>query len=209
MKTIVDRMFEIMDFKHWKQKDLAVAMQVSPPSASAILKKKALPSYESIKNLLQCLPDISAAWLINGEGSMLFSQDKVFVLPILGEIAAGVPMEFTDFIAPSSISIPFNTMHPTEYHALKVFGDSMSPIIMHNDIVIVHTVFNPWNLDGKVVAVKIDTETTLKHLFIDHNARQSILIPYNTKNYKPIILDENSPNTIILGYMVSLIRLSV
>lgn len=206
MQNILDRFFMVMEFKNWKQKNLADAMKIAPASVSLLFKNRTNPSYETIKNLLQALPEISADWLINGEGAMLRSEKPSVSIPILGEIAAGNPIDFNPFPDIHSIPLPFSTSHPEHYHALKVFGDSMSPQIIHNDLVIIHTVFDPWELDGKVVACLVDTETTLKLLCIDHAHQQSILLPYNSKHYKPIVLSEDSPFSQILGYMVSLIR---
>lgn len=128
-------------------------------------------------------------------------------IPILGEIAAGNPIDFTPFPDISTIPLPLNAASPTQYKALKVYGDSMAPFIIHNDIVVIHTVFDPWDLDAKIVAIKIDTETTLKQMSIDYEAKMSILIPYNTAHYKPIILNSDSPPCQILGYVVSITRI--
>lgn len=206
MQNIIDRFFMIMEFKNWKQKDLAHALKIAPASVSLLFKNQTNPSFDSISNLLKSVPELSASWLINGAGNMLAANDDAGCVPILGEIAAGQPVEFVPFPEIVSVPLPFECQAPEHYHALKVFGDSMSPHIIHNDVVIIHTVFDPWDLDGKVVACKIDTETTLKCLLIDHDHHQSILLPYNTRHYKPIVLDENSPFCQIIGYMVAIIR---
>ncbi len=206
MNTIAHRISKILTFKRWKQVDLAKNMQIKPTSVSSILHSKTVPSYESLQNLLLNNPDISAQWLLTGAGSMLSHRRDPAHIPVLGEIAAGNPIEFTPFPDISTVPLPLNASSPTQYKALKVYGDSMSPFIIHNDIIIIHTVFDPWELDGKIVAIKIDTETTLKQMSINYDARQSILIPFNAANYKPIVLNEDSPPCEILGYMVSMIR---
>lgn len=206
MKNIADRISKILAYKHWKQVDLAKNMQITPTSVSAIIKNKTLPSYDSLNNLLRNNPDISAAWLMTGAGSMLSHGRDPAQIPILGEIAAGNPIEFTPFPNISTVPLPFDAASPTQYKALKVYGDSMAPLIIHNDIVLIHTVFDPWELDTKIVAIKIDQETTLKQMCIDYNARQSILIPFNAAHYKPIILNSDSPPCNILGYVVSMTR---
>ena len=206
MQTIADRILKILALKHWKQVDLANNMRIKPTSASSILKQKTVPSYESLQNLLLNNPDISAQWLLTGVGSMLSHGRDPAHIPILGEIAAGNPVQFIPFPNVSTVPLPINATSPTQYKALKVYGDSMSPFIIHNDIVIIHTDFDPWDLDGKIVAIKIDTDTTLKQMSVDFEAKQSILIPFNAAHYKPIVLNSDSPPCNILGYMVSLIR---
>lgn len=206
MDTVTDRISKIVAFKRWKQVDLAKNMQITPTSVSAIIKRKTTPSYDSLQNLLKNNPDISAAWLMTGAGAMLSHGRDPAHIPILGEIAAGNPIEFIPFPDISTVPLPFNAAHPSHYKALKVYGDSMSPFIVHNDIIIIHTQFDPWDLDTKIVAIKIDTETTLKQMAINYEARKSVLIPFNAAHYKPIILDEDSPSCTILGYMVSMIR---
>jgi SOS-response transcriptional repressor LexA len=207
MDTVTDRISKIVAFKRWKQVDLAKNMQITPTSVSAIIKRKTQPSYDSLQNLLKNNPDISAAWLMTGSGSMLAHGRDPAHIPILGEIAAGNPIDFTPFPDISTVPLPINASSPTQYKALKVYGDSMAPFIIHNDIVVIHTVFDPWELDTKIVAIKIDTETTLKQMSIDYHAHQSILIPFNAAHYKPIILNSDSPPCQILGYVVSITRI--
>lgn len=206
MNTIAFRISKILAYKHWKQVDLAKNMQITPTSVSLILKEKTVPSYESLQNLLLNNSDISAAWLLTGAGSMLSHGRDPAHIPVLGEIAAGNPIEFTPFPNVTTVPLPLNASSPTQYKALKVYGDSMAPFIIHNDIIIINTVFDPWDLDGKIVAIKIDTETTLKQMSINYEARQSILIPFNAAHYKPIVLNEDSPACNILGYMVCMTR---
>ena len=183
-------------------------MGISPTSVTQIWTRETAPAYESIKNLLHSIPELNAQWLITGTGSMLSRALPSHQLAIVGDIAAGNPTELTEF--PDIGFIPLadiHSAHPDKCLAMRVSGDSMAPYILHNDIVIIDIIFDLWDLDGQIVAVKIDTETTLKHISIDDANRQCLLIPFNHKHYKPIVLNEYSPDTIILGRLISLTRI--
>lgn len=105
------------------------------------LSKSTLQRYETgaIKNLpLDKLDDLAKALLVSPAYLMGWEEvsNKTVNIPILGSVPAGVPIEaVTDIIG--EVDIDEKLTLSGEYFALKIKGDSMSPEIRSNDIVIV------------------------------------------------------------------------
>lgn len=125
-------------------------------------------------------------------------------LPLLGDIAAGVPIEAIENAA-EKITVPkslFPMLKPHErYFALTVKGDSMiNSGIIEGDVVIIRHQKMANSRD--IIAAQIDNEVTLKTFSKekDHVA----LIASNPK-YSPIIVDGTRPFD-ILGILVGLVR---
>src|SRR3989344_117542 len=112
-------------------------------------------------------------------------NEKLVLVPLLGRIAAGQPIEAIDdrkMIAVPQSRLPFST---GSYYALQVSGDSMTDKnINDGDIALVKgqkTAENGQN----VVALVDNHETTLKTFYKEHGHIR--LQPAN-KNYEPIIV---------------------
>ena len=119
-------------------------------------------------------------------------------VPIVGEIAAGLPL--------SAEENQIGELHYPESNfndsliALKVNGDSMIDAGIHDgDLVVVDKSKEP--LDGDIGAFLVyDTEATVK--YIDTIRNKQYLIPAN-KNYENIEISENIS---VVGKVVSLFR---
>lgn len=119
---------------------------------------------------------------------------KSYRIPILGKVAAGVPIEaVTDIIGYEEIPMSWTG----NYIALKVKGDSMTPKISDGDIVIVK--IQPDAESGDIVIAQVNgDDATVKKLI-----KQQIgitLQPFNL-NYEPMFFSqeeqENKPVRII------------
>lgn len=131
-------------------------------------------------------------------------HEESISLPLLGDIAAGVPIEAIENAA-EKITVPkslFPMLKPHErYFALTVKGDSMiNSGIIEGDVVIIKHQKTASSKD--IVAAQIDNEVTLKTFSKekDHVA----LIASNPK-YAPIVVDGTRPFD-ILGILVGLVR---
>nr|WP_072514019.1 S24 family peptidase [Ndongobacter massiliensis] len=125
---------------------------------------------------------------------------RIRPIPILGSIHCGTPIFSEEnfegyFGADPSIEGDF---------ALYAYGDSMVDArIYEGDLVFLQKIYDaPTN--GKIAAVVIDGEATLKKVFFDEEKKQLILQPCNSK-YAPIVYqyhpdDEDLP--IIVGECV-------
>lgn len=114
-------------------------------------------------------------------------------LPIVGDIAAGEPIEIIDQYGMSGqIDIPRTYLkgNPKNYIVFQVNGKSMEPIIQHADIVVIKA--NPiWDLaNNQVAAVRTSDGVTLKKVQIDHQREQVILQPFNL-DFPVLILDSD------------------
>lgn len=120
-------------------------------------------------------------------------------IPLLGSIAAGVPIEAIENT--HTIAVPSNLLKKGPHYALKVKGESMIEAgILDGDIAIIRHVTNADN--GQIVVAVIDNETTLKRYF--KKAKQVELHPAN-KTMKPIIIKDKECE--VRGILVGLMRL--
>lgn len=119
-------------------------------------------------------------------------------IPLLGEIAAGIPIEAienSDFI-----SVPTHMLGKGQHYALRVKGESMiEEGILNGDIAVIKHQTQANN--GQIVVAVIDNETTLKKYF--KRAKQIELHPANS-TMTPIIVKDKECE--IRGLLVGLIR---
>ncbi len=127
------------------------------------------------------------------------STDNVLKVPLLGKVAAGVPITavenrdgFVEF-APTRTGV-----RNDELFALKIQGESMIEAgIMDGDYIIVKS--TPVAENGKIVVALIDDEATCKRLFVEDGHIR--LQPENSA-MEPIIVDEVR----ILGEVIACVR---
>jgi len=118
-------------------------------------------------------------------------------IPLLGRIAAGVPITAEENIE-DYISLPDGMVKSGVHFALKVQGDSMIEAgIANGDIAVI----KQQNIadNGDIIAALIDGEATLKQL--KFSGKKPVLVPKN-KAYKPITPD----NLVILGKLAGIFR---
>lgn len=119
-------------------------------------------------------------------------------IPLLGNIAAGTPIEAIE--NSDMISVPVHMLGRGRHYALKVKGESMiEEGILNGDVAIIKHATQAEN--GQIVVAVVDNETTLKKYF--KRAKQIELHPAN-KTMKPIIVKDKECE--IRGLMVGLIR---
>jgi repressor LexA len=119
-------------------------------------------------------------------------------IPLLGSIAAGVPIEAIENT--DMISVPTHMLGRGKYYALKVKGESMiEEGILSGDVAIIKHQNQAEN--GQIVVAVVDNETTLKKYF--KKAKQVELHPAN-RTMNPIIVKDKDCE--IRGLLVGLIR---
>ena len=69
--TIGERIEEIINFHKTNRNKLSLKLNINSSVLFNIVKGRNLPSYDMILKILDEFPDISAEWLIKGEGEML------------------------------------------------------------------------------------------------------------------------------------------
>lgn len=152
----------------------------------------------SLSNILGIEPNILMGWDQELESVPgIISLNKAKRIPIMGTIACGNPIWAEEnydgfFIADSSIKADF---------IVKAKGDSMIDADIHDgDLVFLKQTSDVDN--GKIAAVMIDNEATLKKILKAEDI--VVLQPCNNK-YDPIILTSDS-NAMILGEMVGVYK---
>lgn len=122
------------------------------------------------------------------------------MLPLLGTIAAGEPIEAQEHVE-ALIPVPSEMVHNIENaFLLRVRGDSMSGEgILPRDLVVVKPQETAEH--GDLVAVLLGDEATVKRIHFDRDAVR--LVPSN-QAYEPIVVDREDAR--IVGRVVGLIR---
>lgn len=137
--------------------------------------------------------------------SILSNQQKPTLIPVLGKVVAGIPIEATEDILGYE-EITEHMASPGEYFALRVKGDSMMPNICNGDTVVVRKQESVEDGDIAIVLVNGCDATCKK---IKFNPSGITLIGYNASVYEPHFYtnDEiaNLP-IIIVGKVVELRR---
>ena len=172
------------------------------------VRQKRLPSYQEMADLFGYKSKnaslflakklIEAGILGKDEKGKLFPR-KLFAIPHLGTIKAGLPMPAFD-AHDDSIDI-YNFLHDVtgDVYFLTVSGDSMIEAhIEEGDRVIVDKNKEP--RDGDIVAAVVDNEWTIKYL--EKRNGSVALVPANKKY--PIIYPKES--LFIGGVVISVIR---
>ena len=120
--------------KGWTMKDLAKRVGVSEGTISRWESGDiANMRRDKIRELGQAL-NISPA-VIAGWDEIEETSDRR-VIPILGRVAAGIPIEaIEDIVGEEEVSEKLGDIR--DLFGLKIKGDSMSPVILNGDIVIV------------------------------------------------------------------------
>ena len=77
---------------------------------------------------------------------------KGVVIPVLGHVAAGIPIEMIEDIIDTE-EIPEDMARHGEFFALKIKGDSMTPSINNSDVVIVRQQVDAENGDIVIATV--------------------------------------------------------
>ncbi len=128
------------------------------------------------------------------------SSSRVAMLPLVGSIAAGIPIHAQEHIE-DLIPVPQEMVRNIEHaFLLRVKGDSMSGEgIMPRDLVVVKP--QQTANHGDLVAVLIGDEATVKRINFDPKGVR--LMPSNPA-YQPIEI--NSEDSRVIGRIVGLIR---
>lgn len=156
----------------------------------------------------QLLPDIAAYFGVSVDYLLGIDDDKKPVkksikAPVLGYVAAGIPIEAIEDIVDYE-ELDAGQFNPNyEYFGLKIQGDSMMPRMHDGDVVIVQKQSDVESGDVAIVCINGDKATCKQ---IKKHTNGITLIPYNTA-YEPMFFTEqevhDKPIT-VLGKVVEL-----
>lgn len=207
MKTdLTERQKQILDFIVSFRSNKGYA-----PSFRQIATHFGIASTNGVKRHLDALSkkgfitldnNISRGIVVNRDEEETVTYSENFAsLPILGRVAAGVPIEANQYREGSLVVDPMFIKGANNCFALKVKGDSMIDAgIFEGDYIIVKQSSTAFNDD--IVVAHLDGEVTVKY----YSNRGGIvsLIPAN-KNYQPIIVGSDSEFSIV-GIVLGITR---
>ncbi|HWP80031.1 MAG TPA: S24 family peptidase [Candidatus Acidoferrum sp.] len=125
-------------------------------------------------------------------------------IPVLGQVVAGVPIEAVEEVLDWE-EIDAKTAAQGEHFALKIKGDSMEPMLMAGDVVIVRR--QPTADNGDIVVALVNgDEATVKRIKV--RADGLMLIP-NNPAYEPIFYTNDELESLpllILGVAIEVRR---
>ena len=149
------------------------------------------------KGYIKVYNDMSRGIQITGAKKK--SDDHEDMLPIVGAVAAGVPIEAIENIE-SHVEVSPALFRQKPTYLLRVRGDSMKDVgILDGDLIAVKKTSTAES--GQIVVARIDDEVTIKRLKIKKTS--AALLPEN-KAFKPIQVAAN--DLVIEGVFVGLIR---
>jgi repressor LexA len=130
------------------------------------------------------------------------AQSNVVMLPLLGTIAAGVPIEAQEYVE-DRFPVPAEMVRNVDKaFLLRVRGDSMiGDGILPRDLVVIKP--QKTANQGDLVAALLGDEATVKRIHFDSKQKSYTLMPSNPA-YEPIIVDREDAT--IIGKVVGLIR---
>lgn len=192
MTTFETRLKRAMFIKGIRQADLAERSGIHKGLLSHYMHGDAVPGYANISKLASAL-GVSADWLLGKEevSDAKLTKDELSKIPVLGSVAAGVPIYAQEDVIGSVL-----VEDPEGMFALRVKGDSMSPRIMDGDLVIVHA--QNWAEDGDLVIALDEKEEATCKVF-KRSAWGVSLVPFNPA-FSPFVFGKEEAETLrILG----------
>lgn len=152
MSTFASRLQEAMNALDIRPADLAKLTGIDKSTISRYLSGKYVPKQKRTDLLAQAL-HVDPGYLIAGtsdgtDASPAAPQDapaplssdrrKIARIPVLGRVAAGIPIEAIENIEDYEERYISVLEDPHDYFALRIVGHSMEPRIWDGDVVIVH-----------------------------------------------------------------------
>ncbi len=196
--TTAERLKEIMNIKGMKQVDVLEAakpfcskygVKLGRNDISQYVSGKVNPSQKKL-TVLGLAFNVSEAWLMGFDVPMnrghknisnVTSLSEYVQIPVLGKVAAGIPMTAVENIIDYE-EIPASMAAGGEYVALQIKGHSMEPRMFEGDVVIVR--IQPSIDSGEVAVVIVNgNEATVKKIQLRHDG--IVLQPFNP-SYDPI-----------------------
>ncbi len=197
--TLTKRQKEIVDFL-----DDYIAERGYAPTLEEIGAQFQLSSLATVHKHLKNLQDkglIKRKWNHSRALELVPQKRKAAAveLPLLGRVAAGVPIEAIE--TPETIAVPEDLVRREKSYVLRVKGDSMvGDGILDGDYIVVEE--RPHAENGETVVALIDGEATVKKFFREKGGR--IRLQPANERMAPILVREKDFTT--RGRVVAVLR---
>lgn len=173
------------------------------PSQTEIAKHFNLSSLGSVQTYIKILEQKGFISREQNAVRGLKVLAKSRMLPLLGKVAAGLPIEHA--IHSEEIEVPSTMVSESErpHFALKVKGDSMKDVgILEDDYIVVRQ--QPHANNSQLVVAMINGEAVIKRLIKKKN---QIELHSENEKYKPILIKPEDDFQ-ILGVFIGLMRMA-
>lgn len=191
MSTFATVLQKLLQEKNMKQSELARLTKINKSSISEYLSSNYQPKYKNILKIAEVL-NVSPTVFLEDTSA----DHEVKYLPILGKIAAGIPI-----LAQENIEgyLPYDG-NDADF-CLRINGDSMINARIHDgDIVFIKQQSTVEN--GEIAAVLVNDSATLKRVFFLDN---KIQLRSENPKYKPMFFSKNNCDDFrILGKAIAL-----
>lgn len=207
--TFANRLRYAIMIKDIKPIELSKKTGISKTNISCYMSGKYEAKQDGVKSLADAL-NVNPVWLMGYNVPMDKNVkldelgNPVVEVPILGTVKAGY-----DYLAQENwigtIDISKKLAETGEFFALKIHGDSMFPVFVENDTVVVRKQDDFENGDIVVALINGEEATVKKGKKSDNSI---LLQPLNT-NYEPLIFTKEEMKTIpvkIIGVVKKLDR---
>lgn len=199
--------------KEMSQASLAKELKAGVSTVASWEVGKRFPSRENMEQLADIF-NVDLAYLygeteirqrihIDNDGNAMVSINDVAVkIPVLGRVAAGIPINAITEIEDTE-EIPRKLAKTGDFFALKIKGDSMEPKISNGDVVIVRQQDDAETGDI-VIAMVNGNDAVCKRL---RKYKEGLELISTNPNYAPIYFDDDTIKTKpvrIIGKVVEL-----
>lgn len=171
-------------------REVAAAFGIQPRAAAdhlAALKRKGYLHRE---------PGVS-----RGLSLALKSVGPVVEVPVLGRIAAGQPLLASENVE-ETLPLPSSWVRGEEVFLLKVTGESMAPVILPDDLVMVRAQARVAR--GEIAVVLVDDEATLKRVYEEAGG---LVLKGDNPDFTPLRFSaDEAADVQILGKVVGVYR---
>lgn len=176
-----------------------------PPTRAEIARELGFRSSNAAEEHLRALARKGAIEIISGASRGIRipddNKDETDGLPIIGQVAAGMPILAREHVEDHCKVSPA-LFHPKADYLLRVRGMSMKDIgIMDGDLLAVHQTSDVHN--GQIVVARIDDEVTVKRF--ERRGSRVFLHPEN-EEFNTMEVDLKTDHLTIEGLNVGIIR---
>jgi SOS-response transcriptional repressor LexA len=199
--------------KKLNQVDFSAALGVTQASISQYESGRRVPDTTFLTKLCSVY-NVNLTWLLTGEGEM-YTIDRAredhliphtVSIPIVASIAAGPAIEPVEDQPHQLIQVPVSLLTlPPPYWAFRVEGESMSPHIIQDDIVVLSRDWHSLDLHDRICGFRTPDGITLKKLMVQHRKKTAWLMPLN-HSYQPQEYTRDTQDLTLIGVLVLLIR---
>lgn len=197
----MNRIKALRNKKGIKQIELAAAVNVSQAALSGYETGKYEADLETYKRIASYF-GVSLGYLL-GEDSPDDKREDYIRIPVLGRVAAGIPIDAIEEIIDYEDISADMAANGAEYFGLQIKGDSMEPKISDGDIVIVRK--QPDVESGEIAVVLVNgDDATVKRV---KKSAAGITLIANNPAYDPMFYsneDIEKMPVAILGRVVEL-----